>query len=261
MPAFTSHPVAERNTVLVVGDPGIGKTSLFASLANGGYKVRILDFDNGLDALANYLTPEGAARTHYITLKDTATTVDAWKTAKGIWNGSWKAGAEDLGKVSEWGPDTVFGIDSLTFSGFAAMREAARLNGKKPDAQLAMQEWGEAVRAVAQQLDYLTSGAFKCNIVMTAIPVSVDDDAGVSCQFPNVVTKNFSQSVCRYFNNVYRLIAKRDGTRVLKTSADNRMTLRNSAPGVLAAEEPADLASILERIKKHADRLKSAQQN
>lgn len=256
MPSFQNHPVSDRNTILVVGDPGIGKSSLYASLANAGYKVNIVDFDNGLDPLANYLTPEGAARTHYVTLKDTNEKVSAWADAKKIWNSGWKVGTEELGKVTEWGPDTVLGIDSLTFAGYAAIREAARLNGKKPDAQLAVQEWGEAVRSVGQQLDYLTGGIFKCQIVMTAIPVSVDDDTGVSTQYPQVVTKNFSQSIGRYFNNVFRLTAKRDGTRVLKTSADNRMTLRNSAPSVLQNEEPADLAAILEKIRKNAERLK-----
>ena len=39
--------------MLVIGDTGTGKTGALASLANSGYKLHILDYDNCLDFLSN----------------------------------------------------------------------------------------------------------------------------------------------------------------------------------------------------------------
>ena len=60
MPVFSQHPNQRRVKLLLVGDPGAGKTGLLATLANEDYKVRSLDLDNNLAILNAYLT-EGKA--------------------------------------------------------------------------------------------------------------------------------------------------------------------------------------------------------
>ena len=49
MTSFKDHISTQRAKLMIVGDSGSGKTASLASLANAGYNVRILDFDDGLD--------------------------------------------------------------------------------------------------------------------------------------------------------------------------------------------------------------------
>ena len=51
MPSLANHQSNEFTKLLIEGDSGSGKTGALASLVKAGYKLRILDMDNGLDAL------------------------------------------------------------------------------------------------------------------------------------------------------------------------------------------------------------------
>ena len=56
MPSLKDHHSADTTKLLFVGDSGAGKTGALASLAAAGYKIRILDLDNGVDVLRDLLT-------------------------------------------------------------------------------------------------------------------------------------------------------------------------------------------------------------
>ena len=56
MPALKDHHSSSTTKLLFVGDSGAGKTGALASLADAGYKIRILDLDNGVDVLRDLLT-------------------------------------------------------------------------------------------------------------------------------------------------------------------------------------------------------------
>ena len=49
MASIKNHTSVDVTKLLLVGDSGSGKTASLATLANAGYKLRILDYDNGLD--------------------------------------------------------------------------------------------------------------------------------------------------------------------------------------------------------------------
>jgi len=131
--ALSVSPVVKA---LCVGYPGSGKTGSLAALANTGrYKLRILDFDGNFDPLLAYIDPEFHGNVDIVTLKDqlhsgqkrmeTRGKPTAFKGAEDFLN-RWKykddAGKEiDLGKPSEWGPDHVLVLDSLTNLGRAVM--------------------------------------------------------------------------------------------------------------------------------------------
>src|SRR3990167_5326691 len=83
MANLANHPSALKTNLLFLGDSGMGKTGALASLAIAGYNLRIMDYDNGVDILANILkpgiqpymlTPEQSltaiSRVDYITLTD-----------------------------------------------------------------------------------------------------------------------------------------------------------------------------------------------
>jgi len=252
MPSFKDHPVSSVTRMLLVGDPGAGKTASLATLANAGYNLRILDFDNGLDILSHYLEADAMDRVHYATLRDNLTNATAFHKALRLLS-HWKNDTEDFGKIKDWTEKDVLVIDSMTFMSAAAMHQALAFNGKKLTEQPSMPEWGEARRNVEYVLDYLTGEEVKCNVVCTAhILYTSDDNAGKGLPF--TLTKNLSSNVGRYFNTVARLDVKpgKDGKRVIRTTSDFRMDLKSPAPDALASEVEPDLAKLFEVIQASA---------
>src|SRR5262245_38973356 len=133
MPSLANHQSSEFTKLLLMGDSKSGKTGALASLVPK-FKLRILDFDNGLDALAQIVrrdNPGSLEGIEFRTLRDkfkssplgpivdgTPTAfVDALRMLD-----HWKYGNVDLGKPSEWGSDTILVLDSITFMSDAAFR-------------------------------------------------------------------------------------------------------------------------------------------
>ena len=55
MPTLSNHQSNEYTKLLIEGDSGSGKTGALCSLVEAGYKLRILDFDNGLEPLKQFI--------------------------------------------------------------------------------------------------------------------------------------------------------------------------------------------------------------
>ena len=55
MANIKTHKSAEYTKLMLVGDSGSGKTTALSTLANAGYNLRILDFDDGLSILPEFL--------------------------------------------------------------------------------------------------------------------------------------------------------------------------------------------------------------
>lgn len=142
-----------------IGWPGSGKTGALASLANVGYKIRGIDFEGNFQSLVNYA--DDRADIDIVTLQDRMRNADKYIEVIGIPeafnNGvklmqEWKYKDENgnevnLGKSSEWGPDTIVVIDSLTSLGQAAKLRAMKMNNKTPS-NMTSAIWGAAVADV-----------------------------------------------------------------------------------------------------------------
>src|SRR5216683_1625548 len=73
MPTLSNHQSNDFTKMLIMGDSGTGKTGALASLVKAGYKLRILDFDNGLDVLKQFVykdCPENIDNVEFRTLQD-----------------------------------------------------------------------------------------------------------------------------------------------------------------------------------------------
>lgn len=157
--------------MMLVGYPGGGKTGAIASVANLGYKLRILDFEGNLKPLFMYTKPEFLQNIDVLYFEDKmrngphgleplgkpkafASALDAMDEWKSI---DPTTGEEiSLGKSKEWGPDTVVVLDSLTSMGEAAMNLARnRLN--KTRINTTQQVWGLAQTDQDLFIDQLTS--------------------------------------------------------------------------------------------------------
>src|ERR1035437_6626669 len=136
MPSLSKHQSNDYTKLLIEGDSGSGKTGALTSLVAAGYKLRILDFDNGLETLKQYVMkecPQYVDNVEFRTLRDQRSAsaegpiiksprafVDAIRMLD-RWRYKVDDGTEvDLGVPAEWGSDCILVIDSLTFMSDAA---------------------------------------------------------------------------------------------------------------------------------------------
>lgn len=247
MPNINDHHSNNIVKALICGDSGSGKTGALATLANGGYNVRVIDFDNGLDVIKSYLTKEGSARVTYQTFNPATrgATDAAYKQMV-----HWKTPSEDLGPITSWTSKDVIVLDSLSFYGQAEMRAVVAANGKDYDKTNSFDQawWGVAMKGVERVINLLASVDTPCNVIVNTHLKWQENDQGLLKAYPNSLGKAFSPIIGRYFNNMWRIDVKPNGQRVVRTSADNFMALKSSHPTKLKPEEEFDLAKLFDKL-------------
>ncbi|HKJ73828.1 MAG TPA: AAA family ATPase [Alphaproteobacteria bacterium] len=192
MGTLNDHHSQERTRVLLVGDPGQGKTSAIAMLAKIYKRVFVLDLDDGLDMAAHLLTDEEKERVHYITIREkivfrniggkVVPTIDgvpeAFPSAVRVLN-SWTDPdtGEEFGPPEEWGPDDCLVIDGLTHLAKAALWYTRYAN-KRMGTNLRPKDWQNAIERVEGVVERVNSG-LPCTVVMTAhlARLSADDSS------------------------------------------------------------------------------------
>lgn len=215
MPRISQHHSQQAVKMLLMGDSGTGKTGALLALAEAGYNLRIMDFDNGLDIISTMLKyckePEAVAeRICYATFTDDMKTTrggeiipagqpKAFPNAMKMLN-HWKDDDVDLGPVAEWGSDDVLVIDSLTFLSNAIMRWHLFSVGRL--GQPYQQDWLIAQRKVTGLLEYLYSESLRCNVIINAHIRYVDLIEGESAGYPESVGKALPPQIPRFFNSV-----------------------------------------------------------
>src|SRR5262245_20531699 len=126
--------------ILIVGYPGAGKTGALASLANAGFKLRIIAYDKlaNMAPLFAYVHSDKLTNIDIVALEDKMRATPNGMEPAGVpqafaqglnlmerWKYKNPDGTEvDLGKPAEWGPDTIVVLDTLTAMGEAAKRTA-----------------------------------------------------------------------------------------------------------------------------------------
>jgi hypothetical protein len=157
--------------LILLGDSGSGKSGALASLANAGYKLRILDFDNGSNILKSYVKPE------FVQNIDVEICTDQYRTAGGrifpATATAWMKAVKLLdkwppyGPVASWGTGEILIIDSSTFAGKTAMNFHMNLN-----ARLAVPATWQDYRPIQGYIDNLLSLLFSDSIQCHVIVVS-----------------------------------------------------------------------------------------
>lgn len=245
MPSLADHQSNEFTKVLLCGDSGSGKSGALTSLVAAGYKLRILDMDNGLDSLKTYVLkdcPANLDNVEFRTLRDPYKTtaagpkvdkakafVDAMKMLD-----HWKYDDVDLGKPSDWGPDTICVIDSLSFLSDAAFDWAESLN---PTAKDPRQWYGAAQQAIESALALLTSPNFRTNVIVTAHVRYIENPDGTKKGYPNSVGSALGPTIPRYFNN-WAQCENKNGKRTIRTEASAMIDLKNTKPFEMAKDYP-----------------------
>ena len=257
----STHQSSEFVKAIYLGTSGSGKTGSLVSLVNAGYQLRVLDLDNGLDALVGEIKrqcPDKLDALDYITLQDNIT-ADKLRGAKV--QGSPKAYTDaikymtkwdDESTPSEWGTNTIFALDSLTLFGRAAKRWAEGMN---PTAKDPRQWYGAAQESITTVLDMLTSKNFRAHVlILTHIDMTELPDGTVK-GYASSIGKALGPKLPAVFNNM--ILAESRGTgenvkRTIATMPTNILELKTARSHTIPKSLPLNtgMATIFEELLK-----------
>lgn len=272
MTGITQHQSARFTKLLLLGHSGSGKTGSLVSLVMAGYKLRILDFDNGIDIIKNFLMkPESPyyaeIQRQKLDLDEAVqfcTITEHMRNVNGrmlpvkatVWDRAmrmldhWKEDDLDLGKPATWGEKTILVIDSLSKLSQHGFNWVQMMNGHmgKDSVDFEFQrDMGQAQRLVQGFLELLADEAFGVNVVMISHIAFASDRAGQKDQvgegvikgFPEAVGKALLPKIPRSFNNVVQAETIGQGPATkhkLFTYSQGEVHLKSSAPASVKKE-------------------------
>ncbi len=259
MAAFADHHGSKFIKLFYIGDSGTGKTGSLVSLVSAGYKLRILDLDNGLDSLYQLVKKECPEKIGNV---DYESRRDIYKAGAGgpIISGQPKAFTDSLKLMtkwtdesipSEWGEQTIFVLDSLTAYGKAAFEWA---KGMQPGAKDPRQWYFAAQQAVEDTIAMLTSEAFQANVIVISHVTYSELQDGTTKGFASSIGSALGPKLPKYLNTL--ILAEKSGTgqsvkRTIKTLPTTTVELKNpisfKLPGTLPLE--TGLATIFSELK------------
>jgi AAA domain len=222
---------------LVVGDSGSGKTGALASLVDAGYKLRILDFDAGLDPLVGYVKKkEHLANVDYETLRDEFKMMGSYLAVskapayqRGMkllqdWNGS--------GPVQQWDADTILVIDTLGRMARASFNMVLQANAiVQPSGNRGGPEqshYGTAMENVERTISLLMNPeVVPCHVLVNAHWAYQEDGSGIMRPFPETIGSKLNPKVARDFNNLFS-VSISAGKRSIKVKKDGIIACKAS---------------------------------
>jgi hypothetical protein len=233
---LSEHASNKYAKLILIGDSGTGKTGSLISLVKAGYKLRILDMDNGLSILKTLVLKECP---ELIDNVDSETRRDTYRpSAAGPVCSSPKAlvGATELmtkwtdgTTPAQWGEDTFFVLDSLTMLGKAAFEWARGMNPSSKDPR---QWYGSAQQAVTNILSMLTGDDFKTNLLILSHITYSEYQDGTTKGHASAIGKAMGPTIASYFDNL--LIAETSGSGTL-----TKRTIRFTPTAQVDAKSPA----------------------
>lgn len=279
MPTLNKHQSNEYTKLLIEGDSGSGKTGALTSLVREGYKLRILDMDNGLETLKQFILkecPEKIENVEFRTLRDkrkasplgaviegqpkafisALTMLDRWRYKDGEGNET------DLGVPAEWGSDCILVIDSLTFLSDAAFDFREPLTPKSSQGKYDVRAvYKDAQDAVENVLALLTSESFRTNVIVISHIRYVDNPDGTKKGYPTAVGSALSPQIPRYFNSVALCQTSAGGKRTIQTVATAMIDLKNPKPFAMAPSYPIEtgLADFFKVLRQQPEKEKEPQ--
>jgi len=251
--------------ILLLGDPGSGKTDSLTTLMKGGLELFVLVTEPGgveslIDATVRRNLPVdrlhwsvvppsspgfGALRdmirvVKVMSFKDIAdikqgvgkpemNALEAF--LNNIQNFHCDRTEKDYGDVTEWNDDRAFALDSLSGLNLIAMSHTI---GYKPSAHQG--EWGIAMNLEEQLIHKLTSDC-KCTFVLTGhVDRDFDTVLGTSRLAPAALGSKLGPRIPRFFSEVVRTV--RDVNGFHWSTADSSLALKNRALPVSSKLEP-----------------------
>ena len=285
MPSMTNHKKSLR--VLIVGDPGSGKSTAVGKLAEHGQELFICDFDDNLNPLPQFVKKDSLENIHYETLLDPVTIdeVSGKPIVKGIptaWSRYTKLAkewvdsetGESFGAPDDWDDTQWFVEDSMTTKGNAAMNYTM-FKRKRMGKRRGFAEWGDAIERMegsmqmfqAAQVNYIVT-AHLARLNMEDVTESADDDGSpidkptvakrlppnAMMRYPVALGQKLPPRIGGYFNLVLQAVRVGSGVgarRVLRTVPEEDVDIKVPLPPkTVPTEVPIDqLWTILKHFK------------
>lgn len=230
--------------LIFLGDSGTGKTGALVSLIKAGYKIKMLDTDNGVPVLLNYIKhecPDKIDNLDVEVIQDIVTSVQGAGEGKVIptFANQKKAFSEclslmnkwsDQSTPSEWGEDTVFVLDSLTRLGDYAYNWCQGMN---PSAKEPRTWFYSAQQAVEMFLAKITSDEFKAHVIVITHVNYKEMKDGTQKGWPTAIGSALGPTIPTYFNNM--VLAETVGfganaKRKIQTFPTGTIDLKTAAP-------------------------------
>ena len=221
MPALSNRSANKVAKILYIGNSGTGKTGSLVSLVEAGYKLRILDMDNGLDSLVHQVRkrcPDKMDTIAYQSFRDnyragsSGLTVEGRPTAYANFLKALNKWDDDT-VPSEWGPDHFLVIDSLTAVGRAAYNWAQSQN---PGARDNRAVYFTAQNSIETLLDMIGSENFNTNVIVISHIQMVENDAGVK-GFASSIGSALGPKIPKFFNALIAAQSAGIGDKVRRT--------------------------------------------
>lgn len=245
--------------VLYVGASGTGKTGSLTSLVKAGYELRVLDLDNGMDALLYHTEaecPDRLSSIDYETIRDKWGFGPTGPKVKGAPTAlptlfkrldTWQDGTTP----AEWGSDKILVVDSLTAVGQAAYAWARATNPTTKEKRQWYQAGQEAIEAL---MAGITSADFNTNVIVCT-HLDIREEDGLNKAFASSLGRALGPKLPRFFNTM--ILAESSGTgskvrRKIKTFPTSLIDLKTPAPMEIDAEYPLEtgMASIFSKLKR-----------
>lgn len=260
MPKGSQHSSASLTKMLLIGESGSGKSGALASLAAADYKLRILDFDNGLDFLMRYMRknhPDKIDNIEFVSLRDKLKKGPQGMMPVGI-PSAYANGVglldkwEDGSNPQQWGPEYVLVIDSLTFMAQAAFRWKEALNPNVKDPRTIFYAAQDATEDV---LAAVTSPDFNANVIVTSHVRWMERQDGTTKAFPTAIGGALSPKIPTYFNSLVLAETVGQGASVrrqIRTAPTIFLDLKNPAGADLSQPLPikTGLADFFRKVQE-----------
>lgn len=177
--------MGRRVRMMVCGRPKTAKTGgVIAPLLDAGFEVGVLNFDDNMDPVYSFASPEALTRLSVVTCQDRVRLGSGDGGGKDYVQVSgepmalrrafqaldnWdKADPEHpWGPVKTWGTNRVLVLDSLTSMGEAAFNRVRSINGRNRG-NTRDSDWGVAMDDQANMLAKLMSSEFACHVICLA---------------------------------------------------------------------------------------------
>ncbi len=283
MPTGRNHQSQHTTKLLNIGQPGTGKTGALVCLVEAGYRLIVVDFDNGTDIIFQLLHNNEKAldKFYYETFTDKLKMISvggskpndvivpigtptAWTRAMmGLTN--WKfpvaIGSKEtynLGNASTWGSDTILVIDSLGFAAVAALRLVRSLNGNQMENFVSKYDFGQAMEKVETLLQLLYAVNIKCHVIVNTHVIFQEDLLrGTQIGLPRALGSKLPPKVGGYFNTIVHsatVLRGKTTERMIKTVSDGVVELKVPViPGKLKEALPIQtgLLTIFKALQQH----------
>lgn len=224
--------------LLNIGLSGTGKTGCLASLAEAGYNLYILDFDNNARILQRLLAdkPEALARLHIISLRDKIAFnngVPKIKPPLVAYKGAGRALSD--WKADEFTENDILIIDTLTKMSEAAFNEAMLLGGRL-NQRPQLQDYGWMADSVKLFIDMITSDDWTSHVIVnTHIKyIEGNEDLQTAARgLPNAKGQEISNTVSVNFNTTVLMRTKGQGPgakRVISTQPQGVVEVKTENP-------------------------------